>query len=70
MYARNRLYGMLVGLVSLGILLQPVWAGMFIRSGEANDATWVDVHARGAEVIIAVAALSLIVAIWRLRSRR
>src|ERR1700749_5131513 len=64
------LFSALVGLAAIAILLQAVWAGIFIRSEKANDAHWVDVHARGADVAIALAMLALAVAIWRLRSRR
>jgi heme A synthase len=64
------LYRTLVGLAALGIVLQGVWAGMFIRPGQANDGTWVTVHARGAEVTIALALAAAAVAVWRLRARR
>lgn len=68
---RSRLYSSLVGLAALGIVLQGVWAGLFIRTGatEYNE-TLVEVHARGADVTIVLAVLALAVAIWRLRSRR
>ena len=68
--ARSVLFSALVGLASLGILLQGVWAGLFIRQDEAYDGTWVNVHARGAEVTIALALAAAVVAFWRLRSRR
>ena len=67
---RNALFSALVGLTSLVILLQGVWAGLFIRQGEAYDGTWVTVHARGAEVAVALALAAAVVAFWRLRSRR
>ena len=67
---RNALFSILVGIASLGILLQGVWAGMFIRPGVAFDAFWVNLHARGGEVTIAVALAAAVVAFWRLRSRR
>ena len=35
-----------------------------------NDGTWVTVHARGAEVTIALALIAAAVAVWRLRGRR
>lgn len=67
----SRLYGALIGLASLGIVLQGVWAGLFIRTGTADyDETWVEVHARGADVTIALTVLALVTAIWRLRWRR
>ncbi|MBV9593049.1 MAG: hypothetical protein JO147_04535 [Actinobacteria bacterium] len=67
--ARSPIFSALVGLASIGILLQGVWAGIFIRSGHANDATWVHVHARCGEVTIAVSVVAFAFAAWKLRSR-
>ena len=67
---RDTLFSALVGLTALVILLQGVWAGLFIRRGESYDGTWVTVHARGAEVAVALALAAAVVAFWRLRSRR
>jgi heme A synthase len=66
----STLFGTLVGLASLAILLQAVWAGIFIRQGGAYDGFWVTVHARGAEVAIALALGAAVVAFLRLRARR
>jgi heme A synthase len=66
----TRPYQVLAGLAALGILLQGVWAGLFIRPGEPNNGTWVFVHARCAEVTIAAAVAAAAVAFWRLRARR
>src|SRR4029453_8416016 len=65
----NTLFSTLVGLASLAILLQAVWAGIFIRQGGAYDGFWVTVHARGAEVAIALALGAAVVAFLRLRER-
>jgi heme A synthase len=67
---RDALFRTLAGLTSLGILLQAVWAGIFIRPGRPNDAFWVSVHAHCAEVTIALALAATLVAFLRLRSRR
>ena len=67
--SRSTLFSVLVGLTSLAILLQAVWAGMFIREGQADNDHWVEVHARGADVAIVLAVLATAVALWRLRSR-
>src|SRR5687767_2929836 len=67
---RGGLFTILVGLASLGVLLQGLWAGMFIRPGVAFDAFWVTVHARGAEVTIALALAAAVVAFLWLRPRR
>ena len=67
---RSGLFSILVGLASLGVLLQGLWAGMFIRPGVAFDAYWVTVHARGAEVTIALALAAAVVAFLWLRPRR
>ena len=53
---RSGLFSILVGLASLGILLQGLWAGIVHPPGQAFDSTWVTVHARGAEVTIAPGA--------------
>src|SRR3954453_409950 len=66
---RDALFSALTGLASAGILLQGLWAGLFIRPGQPFDGFWVTVHARGAEVTIAVALAAAVVAFWRLRSR-
>ena len=51
------------------MLLQGVWAGLFIREGRDVDEMWVEVHARGAEITILVALVAAVVALVRLRSR-
>ena len=66
----DTLFGALVGLTSVAILLQGVWAGIFIRSGKANDATWVTVHDWGARTAILLALLAVLVAFARLRRHR
>jgi len=67
---RTTLFSALAGLAALAILLQGVWAGLFLRAGGAGDALWVTVHARGAEVAIACALGAAVVAFWRHRARR
>jgi heme A synthase len=67
---RSTLFSALTGLASLAILLQAVWAGIFIRRGNTYDGTWVTVHARGAEVALVLALAAAVVAFLRLRSRR
>lgn len=68
--ARNALYSALIGLSTLVVLLQGLWAGLFIREGQDYRANWVAWHARGAELAIALAALATIVALVKMRSRR
>jgi heme A synthase len=63
-------YSILIGLTSLAILLQGVWAGIFVREGKDNNDTWVTVHARGADIAILLAIASVVVAFIRLRARR
>jgi heme A synthase len=66
---RSTLFSALTGLASLAILLQAVWAGIFIRRANTYDGTWVTVHAR-AEVALVLALAAAVVAFLRLRSRR
>lgn len=65
-------YTALVGLTSLVVLLQGLWAGIFLEHDGERDAaeSWVEVHARGADVAIALAAVATVVAFVKLRERR
>ena len=63
------MYIVLIGLSALTVLLQGLWAGLFIHEGHDFQQRWVDVHARGGEAAIAFAALATVVAVVKLRSR-
>ena len=65
----SRLYSVVIGLSTLVVLLQGLWAGLFIHEGQDYQDSWVAVHARGAEVAIALAVVATVVAFVRLRSR-
>ena len=65
-----RAYSALIGLAALAVLLQGLWAGLFVHEGQDYRQSWVDVHARGAEVAIVLAAAATVVAFVRLRDRR
>lgn len=65
---RSALFGILVGLTTLVVLLQGVWAGIFLQRDA--DRSWVDVHAVGAYVATVLAVAATVVAVVRLRSRR
>jgi hypothetical protein len=67
----ERVFASLVGLTALAVLLQGLWAGIFLEhDGQRDNASgWIDVHARGADIAIVLAALAAAVALWRLRSR-
>ena len=63
-------YGVLIGLASLVVLFQGVWAGMFIREGHDNTSSWVTVHARGADLAILLAIVAAVVAFVSMRHRK
>lgn len=67
--ARSTLYTVLICLAAAAVLLQGLWAGLFIHEGQDFQQSWVDVHARCGEAAIVFAALSSIVAFFKLRSR-
>jgi hypothetical protein len=69
---RNRAYEVLLGLTALLVLLQGLWAGIFLEhDGRRDDAgTWIDVHAHGADLAILLAAIATVVAFVTLRERR
>ncbi len=64
-------YLVLVELAGLAVLLQGLWAGIFLETDGARDeaSRWIDVHARGAEVAISLAALATVVAFFWLRDQ-
>lgn len=66
---RSRLFTILTGLAAFAIILQGVWAGLFIREGHDYKQNWVEVHARGGDIAIGLAVLASVVALVRLRSR-
>lgn len=66
---RHPLYSVLIGLAAVAVLLQGLWAGLFIHEGHDFQQSWVDVHARCGEAAIAFAALASIVSVIKLRSR-
>lgn len=66
---RSRLFSALIGLAALAVVLQGVWADLFIHEGHDYQQNWVDVHARGGDIAIALAAVASIVAVRKLRPR-
>ena len=69
---RSAAFSVLTGLAALAVLLQGLWAGIFLEHDGARDAAggWIDVHARGGEVALALAVAATIVAWTKLRPRR
>jgi fucose 4-O-acetylase-like acetyltransferase len=69
---RVTLFTVLIGLAALAVLLQGLWAGIFLEHDGARDtaASWIDTHARGAEASIALTAIAAVVAFVQLRARR
>jgi hypothetical protein len=67
---RSAAFRAVIVLAGLAVLLQGLWAGLFLREGGGYRDTWVQVHARGAEVALALALIATIVAFVRLRARR
>ena len=68
---RSVLVEVLIGLSALAILLQGLWAGIFLEHDGQRDASgWIDVHGHGGEVALGLAALATIAAFVLLRSRR
>ncbi len=65
----DKIFASLTGLAALAVLLQGLWAGLFLQPG-GEEAGWVDVHARGGEVAILLAAVATVYAFVRLRPRR
>jgi heme A synthase len=62
----------LIGISALAVLLQGLWAGIFLEHDGHRDAasSWIDVHARGADVALLFAVLATVYALWKRRSRK
>ncbi len=68
---RNSVYSALIGTSALAVLLQGLWAGIFLEHDGHRDAasSWIDVHARGADVALLFAVLATVYAFWKRRAR-
>ena len=68
----GRAYLIVIGLAALAVLLQGLWAGIFLEHDGKRDAasSWIDVHARGGEIAILLAAIATLIAIVKLRRHR
>lgn len=65
-------FSVILALAGIAIVLQGLWAGIFLEHDGKRDAagSWIDVHARGGEVALVLAAMATVIAFVRLRSRR
>jgi hypothetical protein len=70
--AAHTAYTAVIGLASLAVLLQGLWAGIFLEHDGERDAssTWIDVHARGADLAILLAGIAAVIAVVKLRERK
>lgn len=66
----NAVFSALTGIASVLVLLQALWAGIFLREGKDNNETWVKVHARGADLAIVIAIVAAVFVVFKLRDRR
>lgn len=69
---RSPVFSALIGISALAVLLQGLWAGIFLEHDGQRDAasSWIDVHARGAEIALAFAILATAYAFWKRRPRK
>jgi len=64
-------FSSIIGLTAVTVLLQGLWAGIFLEHDGSRDAakTWIDIHARGGDLAILLAAVATVYAFVKLRSR-
>ena len=70
--SRSAVFSAFAGLTALVVLLQGVWAGLFVptaKGGPYND-TWVGVHSMGALLALLLALVTTVIGVVRLRPRR
>jgi hypothetical protein len=60
-------FSALLGLTSLGVLLQGLWAGLFL--GTDDYSTWVSVHQHAGSTTVVLGLLSLVAALVWMRHR-
>ena len=68
----HALFTSLVGLTALAVLLQGLFAGIFLEHDGQRDASgsWIDAHAWGAHLATVFGVAAAAVALWKLRDRR
>lgn len=68
----STLFRVLIVLDAVAILLQGLWAGIFLRHDGERDAagSWIDTHALGGEVAIVLTIAATLVAVIWLRPRK
>jgi uncharacterized membrane protein YhaH (DUF805 family) len=68
---RSTAYAVVMTLCAIAIVLQGLWAGLFLQHGHdsATGQSWLHVHARGGEVAIGLAAVAAIIAFFRMFRR-
>ena len=64
------LYSAVIGLAAVAVLLQGLWAGLFVHEGKEYTQSWVNVHDQGAHAAMVLALVATGVAIWKHRQRR
>ncbi len=66
----RKAYVSLVGLASVLVLLQGLWAGLFVHEGQDYEEKWVEIHARGADLAILLTVVAAVVVLVKLRHRK
>ena len=66
----RKAYVSLIGVASVVVLLQALWAGLFVHEGEDYEEKWVEIHARGADLAILLTVVAAVVVIVKLRHRK
>ena len=68
--ASSRAFNLLIGASTLVVVLQGVWAGLFLREGEGYNEEWIDVHGDGGLIALGLAVLACAIGLLQLRGRR
>lgn len=66
----SKVLGMILGIAALLILLQGVWAGVFMNKKGSAHQSWVDIHGHMGEATALVAVIAFVWALVKLRDRR
>ena len=67
---RDPLFAALTGLIAVVVLMQFVFAGLFLRTDDREAGWYLDAHAWGAHIGTVLAVAAAAYAVWRLRARK
>lgn len=64
-----KVLSMILGVAALLILLQGLWAGVFMNASGSSHHTWVEIHGHSGEALALVGVFAFVWAVLKMRAR-